>query len=1120
MQKYISGLLSALLMASMLLSGNVFAEESVPPVTEPPVEYTAAPAEGENQEPETAAPAGETETAPPADPTEEAGTPTPEATEEATPTPEPTLDPVDYGASVADNPAFFTGYVRVMENEVPAFPEKEERENELPAAVLSEGMVLYLADLSGEDPEQPRERVEVLAGANEGIRHWYVEAGSIRPMREEETAEYLQTENLRVFEEGGVRLFEIFPLLLATVPPLAAEALRVEPLWEGGFPSEPGDASLLDTAGAEGGTLREALSAGLAAYDAEIDLTPFALDGEAFPAAYQALMDEDLSLFHVSGDFGLDVSTPEGLAVTLRPGYRLDAAQLEAARAAQESGLAALAGKMLPEARTDAQRMMILHGVISAVYGSAGGHDAYDAMANEKGSSHAIAQVLQLALERLQIPSVIVRSAAMGRAWNMVLVGGQWYHVDLFADIEASDAWNISYAHLLLSDAKMTANGYHGWEIRYPATDTTYDEMDWSTFLVGEDTVELYHMGGLPEAPEPDTGPRLFRLAATLEDALYEGLMNEQDPIDVSAFGVYPAEFRARYQNLVNSKPELFFLSDAYGYYYNAQGQVTALTRSYVKPLYIYTGSDRIQKLAEFNNYAQKIINKIPTGVSDVEKALFVFDFFTINFSYSYSGNYNYNPYWLFMSKDGVCQAYALGYEYVMQKLGIPVQFVSSPDMNHAWVQIYVNGAWYNVDPTWGDPTYDATVRTIEGESWHAYFLNSDDRMFSLTYHSYSPVGLATSTSYDSMFWNAVNTPFSYGNGAWHYTYGGDIRKWSPAAGVSTVKTLTTWAGYAGVVAIGNQLIYNESKTLWAIPITGGAATPFYAPDMGTKNIYALFQKEDGYYYRANTSYKYTGNTIHRIPDDVTQGQQKPLVRAFLTRLYQEFLQRMPSEGELVSWTNQILGGDGLTGAQVTEAFVISQEYTARRTSNETFLASLYYACLNRTIAQSEIDGWNYFLLNGCSRRFLLSQMIISPEFGDLCRGYGINPGVVALHDAADHNYHATMFVYRLYKVFLSREPSWGELNVWTRQLLYEGLSGTNLARGFAFSPEFLALPLTDAQFVQRMYEAMLGRAPSSGEVTIWIATFPIIGGRSGLFAEFARSPEFAGLLHSYGLRP
>ena len=91
-------------------------------------------------------------------------------------------------------------------------------------------------------------------------------------------------------------------------------------------------------------------------------------------------------------------------------------------------------------------------------------------------------------LDRAGIRSEEVVSDAMNHSWNYVLLGDNWYHVDVTWDDPVCQGGKpsderISHKHFLLSDAAIREKGHHDWDVRdlSPATDTAYDKRDWDS---------------------------------------------------------------------------------------------------------------------------------------------------------------------------------------------------------------------------------------------------------------------------------------------------------------------------------------------------------------------------------------------------------------------------------------------------------------------------------------------------------------------------------------------------------------------------------------------------------------------------------------------------------------
>ena len=114
-------------------------------------------------------------------------------------------------------------------------------------------------------------------------------------------------------------------------------------------------------------------------------------------------------------------------------------------------------------------------------------------------------------------------------------------------------------------------------------------------------------------------------------------------------------------------------------------------------------------------------------------------------------------------------------------------------------------------------------------------------------------------------------------------------------------------------------------------------------------------------------------------------------VEAFVTRFYQQCLGRVPDQAGLTGWVNALTAGT-LSGADVANGFILSDEFINRYTTNEDFVTILYRAFFDREPDAAGYSGWLTNLYGGNSRAEVLNGFVSSQEFNNLCDRYGISP--------------------------------------------------------------------------------------------------------------------------------
>ena len=231
-------------------------------------------------------------------------------------------------------------------------------------------------------------------------------------------------------------------------------------------------------------------------------------------------------------------------------------------------------------------------------------------------------------------------------------------------------------------------------------------------------------------------------------------------------------------------------------------------------------------------------------------------------------------------------------------------------------------------------------------------------------------------------------------------------------------------------------------------------------------------------------------------------------IELFVTRFYEQCLNRLPDGEGLDFWVNSLIAGS-VTGADVARGFVFSQEFLDLNTTNEDYLTVLYRAFFNRDPDSGGQSYWLSQLNSGVSREDVLDGFITAQEFIDLCDSYGI----IAFR-------FVDAFVTRFYEQCLNRSPDSAGLAYWVDALVAGSLTGADVAWGFVFSPEFTSLKTTNGEYVTVLYRAFFDRPPDPSGMAYWLDRFNNGASRQDVLNGFIYAQEFADLCDAYGIRP
>lgn len=106
---------------------------------------------------------------------------------------------------------------------------------------------------------------------------------------------------------------------------------------------------------------------------------------------------------------------------------------------------------------------------------SGNSYTAYGTLVNGVAVCSGYAEAYSTLLQRVGITSVILSSDEMNHAWNMVLLDGEWYHVDATWDDPVYSYDGIDYVmegkvrhkYFLRSDQEMQRLEHYGWRLNY-----------------------------------------------------------------------------------------------------------------------------------------------------------------------------------------------------------------------------------------------------------------------------------------------------------------------------------------------------------------------------------------------------------------------------------------------------------------------------------------------------------------------------------------------------------------------------------------------------------------------------------------------------------------------------
>ncbi len=126
----------------------------------------------------------------------------------------------------------------------------------------------------------------------------------------------------------------------------------------------------------------------------------------------------------------------------------------------------------------------------------------------------------------------------------------------------------------------------------------------------------------------------------------------------------------------------------------------------------------------------------MPLNEDEYSTVKYLYEWLINNTEYDKTVENNQNICSVFLEGRSVCQGYAKAMQYMLQRAGIQCLLVTgfTNGERHGWNLVRVNGAYYYLDPTWGDASYASGGTGSAAEGFapainYDYFLVTTDEI-------------------------------------------------------------------------------------------------------------------------------------------------------------------------------------------------------------------------------------------------------------------------------------------------------------------------------------------------------------------------------------------------------